>query len=189
MSQDPENRFDDAALHHLAQAAYDPDVSMSAYEQELEKIAAWYNPFSWSLSGAKNWLANSITSNRAANQALGAAWHNVPVEDYTKMTGEASLRNFRERLGLPAAAAPAAADAANPSFFNTHFGTQHLQAPAGSAPGAGISNWWQNTSDAQKLKTFGVAGLGLGATGVAANMAMGNRRQPQINMGPTVTGY
>lgn len=115
------------------------------------------------------------------------------TQDLAEQKSRANAQAYRAKLGLPPepAAGAAAAGAADPnSFLNSNFGLNQLQAPAGSAPGAGLQNWWQNTTDAQKLKTLGAAGLGTVGLGLGtmavSNMAGG---RPQINMGPTVTGY
>lgn len=181
--------FDMMSLHHLADAAHDPDVVIHSFETELEKISSW-NPL--------NWAASAMGGVRSGARNIGAAWHGIDPTEYGKLVDFSNMNKFRQSLKLSPLAEPGAAGAAGavgaagaaaPSFFNTHFGMDQLSAPAGSAPGAGISNWWKNTSDMQKLKTMGAAGLGLGAAGVGANMMMNRNRPPQINMGPTVTGY
>ncbi len=187
MNQDLEHTgFDLAALRHAAAAASDLDVSLTSFQAELEKIAAWWNPLTMA--------SNAMRGVRRGSQELKAAWYDMNPVRMAAMDRKAATRAYAESVdprgdwAAPWLKTQNQAPGGGSSFLNTNFGFDQLQAPAGAAPGTGIKNWWSNTTDAQKLKTLGAAGLGLGATGLAANAAMGGYQRPQINMGPTVTG-
>lgn len=191
MNPDPAiSGFDSVALQHAAAASSDINVTLRAFEAELEKIA--WNPL--------NAFSNLMDATRSGWNNVRASWHGIDPQLLSKLDRKAAVRSYMEQIDpegrwaakwlKPGAGTPTPTPTpGGPSFMNTQFGLDQLQAPAGSAPGAGLKNWWSNTTDVQKLKTLGAAGLGLGAAGVAANAATGGMRPPQINMGPTLTGY
>lgn len=120
---------------------------------------------------------------------LRAKMHGVDVQGLRQADADYQaqrLQGLRERWGLepaPAAApavAPPAGAAVAPGFADTHFGFNALQAPSGAAPGSALKNWWQQSSDLQKMKTLGAAGLGGLGAGMALNATNRGPAQPQI---------
>lgn len=192
----PCRQFDLNALDYLSNISGEVSVGIASFEDEMDKLAG---------IGSFLKLLPETVGNVGGAVSRGGAAVGDALQGAGRWVGELGDRFSAGLSGKTYAQAQAARNAkANlnaatswrarqaamnmpdaPGFLDTHFGTSHLRTAPGvaAAPGAGIKNWWSNTSDEQKLKTLGVAGLGAAGVGLAVNRS---RPTPSINMGPVV---